>query len=379
MVITALAVWRIHTNKTPEKNKQAPSLVFKPAELTQASPLALGQSIELSGTVQAPDSVTIRAKAAGLLKGLNVTEGQLVRKGEAIGTLDLTELQSRLAERRAALAAAKTSMTQASIQWDANQRLAERGFLAPTAIESSRANLESARAQVQAAESALQTVQVQLRDADLVSPISGWVQKRLALEGEKLATEQPIVTVLNTDRLEIHTPIAVLDAQRLTIGRLQDFVVDGLSIPVKSQLSRIMANADMNSRSLTLVWLIQSPPPFTLRPGQFALAALDLPGLQERLTLPVEAIRQEAGQSVAWIIHEGKLQRKALVTGRRSPDGNRIEILDGLNESHRVLAVRFEGLREGQEANIENSDHPPNAAAKPGPTLRPAARSASKS
>jgi RND family efflux transporter MFP subunit len=377
-VIAALTAWRIHVSKAPEK-KQAPALVFKSTELTWASPLALGQSVELSGSVQAPDHVTIKAKAAGLLKSLNVTEGQWVHKGETIGMLDLTELQSRLAERRAALAAAKTLMTQASIQWDANQRLAERGFLAPTAIESSRANLESAKAQVQAAESALQTVQVQLRDADLVAPIGGWVQKRLALEGEKLATEQPIVSILSTDRLEIHTQITALDAQRLAIGRVQDFNIDGIDTPVKAQLSRMLANADMNSRSITLVWLIRTPIAFTLRPGQFALAAIDLPGLQERLTLPVESIRQEGGQSVAWIIHEGKLQRKALITGRRSPDGHRVEILDGLDASHRVLAVRFDGLRDGQEANISTADDPDNAAPRPAPATRPIAGSAPKS
>ncbi|NCZ83275.1 MAG: biotin/lipoyl-binding protein, partial [Betaproteobacteria bacterium] len=161
--LIALALWRMEKNKTPEKSDQLPALVFKAGELTQPGMYDIGRRIEISGTVHAPDSLTIKAKASGQLKSLSVIEGQLVQQGQSIGTLDLTELQSRLAERRAALAAAKTALTQASTQWEANQRLAERGFLAATAIETSRASLESARAQVQAAESALQTVQVQLR------------------------------------------------------------------------------------------------------------------------------------------------------------------------------------------------------------------------
>ncbi|NCZ30258.1 MAG: efflux RND transporter periplasmic adaptor subunit, partial [Betaproteobacteria bacterium] len=363
--LIALALWRMEKNKTPEKSDQLPALVFKAGELTQPGMYDIGRRIEISGTVHAPDSLTIKAKASGQLKSLSVIEGQLVQQGQSIGTLDLTELQSRLAERRAALAAAKTALTQASTQWEANQRLAERGFLAATAIETSRASLESARAQVQAAESALQTVQVQLRDADLVAPIRGWIQKRLALEGEKLAIEQGIVSILSTDRLEILTPIGAPDAQPLQVGRPQSFRIDGVNEPVQATLSRIMLSADPNARALTLVWAIAGSPSLRLRPGQFAIASIELANPHPRLTLPVDAIRQEGGKSVAWVIHEGKLQRKALITGKRSSDGNRIEILEGLSESDQVLAMRFEGLREGQMASVSHDARPKQPGAAP--------------
>ena len=107
-VIAGLAGWRLSGNKSSEKPNPAPPLVFQAKELTQASLAIIGQSIELSGSLYAPDSVTIKAKSTGQLKRLNVVEGQFVQRGQAIGSLDLTELQSRLAERKAALAAAKT-------------------------------------------------------------------------------------------------------------------------------------------------------------------------------------------------------------------------------------------------------------------------------
>lgn len=352
MAVAAGVIWRLRSNQAEEKVQALPALVFQAHELTKAKLDTVGQTIEISGTLVAPDSVTIKAKSTGQLKILNVIEGEYVRAGQPLGTLDLTELQSRLAERRAALAAAKTGLTQASTQWDANQRLAERGFLAPTAIETSRASLESARAQVQAAESALQTVQVQLRDADLIAPISGWVQKRMALEGEKLATEQAIVSILSMERLEIHTPVGALDAQKLQMGHVQAFRIDGIDGSVDATLSRVMMSADPNARALTLVWAIRPPISAKLRPGQFAIASIDLPGQTQRLTLPAEAIRQEGGQSVVWVIQSGTLQRKALITGRRTPDGKRIEILEGLDASALVLAMRFDALREGQAASV---------------------------
>ena len=110
-VIAGLAGWRLSGRKSSEKPDTAPPLIFQAKELTQASLASIGQSIELSGSLYAPDSVTIKAKSTGQLRRLNVVEGQFVQRGQAIGSLDLTELQSRLAERKAALAAAKTAMT----------------------------------------------------------------------------------------------------------------------------------------------------------------------------------------------------------------------------------------------------------------------------
>lgn len=367
-LLAASVLWRLQLNKREQTTKQLPALVFQASELTQARPATLGQTIEISGTLVAPDSVTIKAKSTAQLKTLTVIEGEYVRQGQAIGTLDLTELQSRLAERRASLAAAKSALTQASTQWEANQRLAERGFLAPTAIETSRASLESAKAQVQAAESALQTVHVQLRDADLLAPISGWVQKRMALEGEKLAIEQPIASILSTERLEIHAPVAALEAQSLPLGLAQRFQIDGVEQPVDARLSRIMVSADPHARALILIWAIQSAGSNRLRPGQFAIAGINLPGKTQSLTLPTEAVQKEGGQSIAWIIQDGKLQRKVLITGRRAPDGKRIEILDGLDASAQVLAMRFDGLREGQQASIKTfpgANEPTGEALKP--------------
>ncbi|NDH31307.1 MAG: hypothetical protein EBX72_12710, partial [Betaproteobacteria bacterium] len=155
------------------------------------------------------------------------------------------------------------------------------------------------------------------------------------------------------------------DAQPLQVGRPQSFRIDGVNEPVQATLSRIMLSADPNARALTLVWAIAGSPSLRLRPGQFAIASIELANPHPRLTLPVDAIRQEGGKSVAWVIHEGKLQRKALITGKRSSDGNRIEILEGLSESDQVLAMRFEGLREGQMASVSHDARPKQPGAAP--------------
>jgi len=59
-VIAGLAGWRLSGKKSSEKPDTAPPLIFQAKELTQASLASIGQSIELSGSLYAPDSVTIK-------------------------------------------------------------------------------------------------------------------------------------------------------------------------------------------------------------------------------------------------------------------------------------------------------------------------------
>ncbi|MFN4115718.1 MAG: efflux RND transporter periplasmic adaptor subunit, partial [Inhella sp.] len=125
-------------------------------------------------------TAVVRAKGGGILVALSSPEGSRVKAGQSLGTLDLEDMRQRVAERAASVEAARAQADQAQRNFLANEGLAKQNFIAPTALDSSRASFEAARAQAAAAQAQLQTMQVQLRQASLTSPISGWVAKRHA-------------------------------------------------------------------------------------------------------------------------------------------------------------------------------------------------------
>ena len=285
---------------------------------------------------------------------LKVAEGSRVRAGQTLGELDLADLNSRVAERSAALESARAQLNQAERQHAANLRLADQQFISGTALEASGASLESARAQFAAAQAQLGTSRVGLRDAELVAPIAGVVAKRHVLPGEKLSVEQNVLTIVDLARLELAGSVGTHEVSMLRPGMAVEVQVEGVAKPVLGQLERIAPSAEAGTRAIGVTITIPNPGE-VFRAGQYATARVQLRDETQRLTIPATAVTQTSGQEQVWVIEAGALVRRAITTGRRDAAQGRVEVLSGLPPSSQVLTARYDNLREGGKASVVSS------------------------
>lgn len=327
------------------------TLEFAASEVVAPQLTSLPVGIEFAGPLVAPGTAIVRAKASGTLLSLAVAEGSRVRAGQTLGTLDLAELSSRVAERGASLEAARALLNQAERQHAANQRLAEQNFISGTALEASSAALESARAQLTQSQTQLGTSRISLRDAELVAPISGVIAKRHALPGEKLSPEQNVLTIVDLARLELAGSVGTHEVALLRPGMAVEVQVEGVVVPVAGKLERIAPAAEAGTRAIGVTIAIPNPRE-AFRAGQYALARVQLRDETQRLTLPESAISQTLGQDHVWLIEAGVLVRRAVTTGRRDAAQGRVEVLSGLNPAAQVLTARYDNLREGGKAVV---------------------------
>jgi membrane fusion protein (multidrug efflux system) len=359
-IATAVAVGRGGKGEGPAANqakakgkdgKPEVTLEFSPREVATPTLGSLPAVITFSGPLVAPQTAVVRSKAAGTLLALNVAEGDRVKGGQTLGTLDLSELNSRLAERSAMVASARAQVAQAERTHASNQRLADQQFISANALEASRSALDTALAQSRAAEAQLNTVGVTRRDAALVAPIAGLVAKRHAVAGEKLSAEQPVVTIVDLRRLELAATVGTHEVSLLQPGLPVQVRVEGVADAVAGQIARIAPAAEAGSRAIGVTIAIDNPKE-AFRAGQYALAEVTLADPTQRLTLPETAIGSTSGQTHVWMIENGTLARRAVITGRRDPATGRVEIVQGLNPGAQVLAARFDNLREGSKAVV---------------------------
>lgn len=337
--------------KKEEKKPADKVLQFNPSEVVQPAQVSLPAFIEFSGALVAPNTAVVRAKGGGILVALSSPEGSRVKAGQSLGTLDLEDLRQRVAERAASVEAARAQAEQAQRSHLANEGLAKQNFIAPTALDGSRAAMDAARAQHAAAQAQLQTMQVQLRQASLTSPINGWVAKRHAVPGEKLQAEQPVLTVVDLSSLELAGLVGTHEVTRLQPGMKATVRIEGMPEPVTASIARISPQAEPGTRSIG-VTLAMSNPGELLRAGQYAVARVQLDDPQPRLTVPSTALVGTQGQQQVWVIEKGELKRRLVTTGRVDAEGGRVEILGGIDASAQVLAGRYENLREGAKAAV---------------------------
>ncbi|RZT93693.1 efflux RND transporter periplasmic adaptor subunit [Rivibacter subsaxonicus] len=354
------------------KGKEAaPALQFNSGEVAWPLREAMPQRIEFSGPLVAPRTAIVRAKAAGTLLDLSVAEGSRVRAGQSLGRIDLADLQARVSERSAMLESAQATLFEAERLHDSNQRLAAQNFISPTALQASNAKLEAARALLKSAQAQLDTTRIGLREAALVAPIDGIVGKRHAVPGEKLAAEQPLLTIVDLATLELAGTVSTHEVGLLKPGQAVVLQVEGMAEPVKGKIDRIAPAAEAGTRAIGVVVALANRDE-KLRAGQYATGEVKLADATERLTVPITAVGQASGQDFVWTVENGALVRRVIVTGRKDVAGGRVEVLKGLDAKAPVLAARFDNLKEGAQATIAGSAANPGAPAASASAPRPA-------
>ena len=334
-----------------KKDAAKPALEFQAGEVIKPTMAPMPGLIEFSGPLVAPNTVIVRAKASGSLDRLTVGEGSRVKAGQSLGQLDLEELRHKVAERNASVESARAMYEQSERQYKANQGLASQNFIAPTALDNSRAQLESARGQMLSAQAQLGTSEVLLRQAALISPIDGIVAKRHTLPGEKVAAEQQVLTIVDLSKLELAGLVGTHEVGKLSPGMTVQVKVEGSDEPVTARIARIAPAAEPGTRSIGVTLTLDNTGE-RFRAGQYAVARVELPDDKPRLTVPSTAVGAVSGQEHVWLIEKGMLVRRIVTTGRRDPREGRVEILAGVRPQSQVLGARFDNLKEGERAEI---------------------------
>lgn len=342
-----------HRDKAPQQAEVIVK-VFQANEVTRPQLKALSGQVDMSGVLIATELATVRSKVAGALMRLNVAEGQLVQKGQVLAELDVRDLISRTDERQAAVVAAQRNHQLSLVQHKANEDLARQSFISETALAASQANLASQLAQLKAAESAKLSHTKQLADAAITAPFDGVVARRMVTLGEKLSIDQEVFHLVNPRRLEFKTMVDSAAGQFLKPGLQVQIQFEAVATPVQGRIDRIGPGNDLGTRALPVyVSLAEPVTTSSIRPGLMGLAhhvyALD----QEGLTLPVAAVQEEGGKSIVWVIHDGILKRQTVSLGLKDAAGSHVYILDGIKASDTVLALRFEGLKEGLRVEVK--------------------------
>ncbi|MFT3665352.1 efflux RND transporter periplasmic adaptor subunit [Piscinibacter sp.] len=328
-----------------------PALEFGPREVVRPLATGLPLTLEFSGALVAPRSAVLRAKTAGTLIELAVAEGSRVKAGQVLGRIDLADIDSRVAERAATVESARAQLAQAERVHSSNQRLADQQFISPNALDASRSALDAARAGLDAAQAQLGTARLARRDGTLLAPIGGLVAKRHALPGEKLALEQPVLTLVDLAELELAGSVGTHEVALLAPGQAVRVRVEGVDADVEGRIDRIAPAAEPGTRAIGVTVRVPNRDE-KLRAGQFAVARLTLPDATPRLTVPLAALAGSPGQAQVWTIEGGVLALRSVTLGRRDEAQARVEVLGGLAPDAQVLALRFDGLREGRAAKV---------------------------
>ena len=342
------------------------TLQFAPGDLTYVEARPLGRWLPVSGTLQPVRQAIVKAKVAGDVHQITVREGEAVQSGQVLARIDTTDLDSKLVDRVGALESARAQLALAEKTRLMNVRLLNDKFISQNAFDSAESSFSVAKGNVKSMEAQVQLARNALKDAQAIAPLSGIVAKRHVQPGEKVAIEAPLVTVVDLRDLEVQALVPAVDVPELRIGMPVEFSVDGFGERrFTGRVERINPSTEAGTRAF-LVYVGLPNTDATLRSGMFATGRIALAASAPMPTLPMTAIRTEAGQTYVWAIDNGKLVRRIVALGRRDEAAGRVELKTALAGNVPVLASKFDNLKDGAPALVKAPTSSQNAtAAKP--------------
>lgn len=314
-------------------------------DIAEVASLNLTQTVAVSGSLQAIQTATVKARTAGELRDLTKREGDTVVEGEVLARIDSTEADARVRQAARQADAAQTQVDIARRALDNNQALVRQGFISATALETSTANLRSAEATHQAAMAGLDIARKGLADTTLRSPLTGQVSARLAQNGERVGVDVRILDVVDLSSFELAAAIAPADAAAVRVGQPATLQVEGLSVTLQATVLRINPTVQAGSRSV-LVYL-QVPAQPGMRQGLFAQGSINT-GQFTALAVPLSAVRNDKPQPYVQVLQEGKVKHVPLKPGALGVlNGEPMRVVEGLTAGTAVLRAQAGLIREG--------------------------------
>ena len=172
-----------------------------PAPTVQvASPLAkrVTNWDEFTGRFEASEQVEVRARVSGFLEALHFRDGQLVKKGDLLFTIDQRPYQLSVDAARAEVARAKAQVELTQSEVERAEALTQNRTITARDIDQRRANLNSAIGSQQGAEANLKTAELNLEWTQVRSPLAGRISNRRVDPGNLIAGGQSGATLLTT-------------------------------------------------------------------------------------------------------------------------------------------------------------------------------------
>jgi membrane fusion protein, multidrug efflux system len=344
--------------------RTAPAMEFTAADLVYASARPMSRFLPVSGTLQPLNQVVVKAKVSGELKEIAVREGDTVSAGQVIARFDTADLDAKLAERIGAMESSRAQLALATKTRAMNVKLLDQKFISQNAFDSSESGFDVASGNVKSAEAQVKLAQIALRDAMVQAPQSGMVAKRHVQPGEKVPFDAPLVTIVDLSNLEMQAMVPASDVPELKVGMTVDLGVNGFGERrFAGRIDRINPSTEPGTRAILVSVTLRNPDTL-LRGGMFADGRIALAASAPVTTLPMTAVRNEAGLTYVWAIAGGKLAKRVVVVGRRDDDNGLIELKSALPADLPVLGARFDNLKEGASVLVRSTLAP--SASRPG-------------
>ena len=278
----------------------------------------------------------LAAPAAGVILGVQVTEGQSVKAGDVIVRLD-----DRIAQ--AAVEKAGHAVEYAEQLVERQKKLKAVDGTSEKAIQEAQQQLAGARAELASAQAALAQVQ-------LATPLDGVVARVNVQPGQTVDPNMVVAEIVDLGRLAVTTDVPTVEAARLKAGQAAEVFAEG-SDQAAASGSVSFVGPSVDPKSGAVLVRVALAKDSGLRPGQFVRVRIVCEERAGRLAVPRDSVVKADNTQVINLVEGNQAKQKVVKVGLR--DGALVEVeAEGLKEGDLVVTAGAYGLPKETKVKI---------------------------
>lgn len=335
-------------------------------EVAKVKVMPMPVVIDAVGTMAAEQSVEIRPQANGILKQVAFREGESVRAGQLLFSIEAPELEAGVRQMNAAIARDQSQQKLTEAQRMRLAPLAEKSYITRAEYDQAVAAAQAAQASVAASRAQLDAARAQLSQSRIKAPVSGRTGRVTAKVGNLVTSNmaEPLVVInqLNPMLVSFTVPARAFSSlgdkqnmQQLQVGVLREGdkqpsatgKVVFIDNTINQQTGTLLLKARVENQD-ELWW-----------PGQFVAVRLVVRTDPAAIVIPEAAVQIGQQGNFVYTVEDGKAKLRPIVIDRQV-DKN-VVVAKGLQGDEQVITVGPQRLAPGTPVKISDGKKPEGA------------------
>ncbi len=290
--------------------------------------------VEAQGVVTSKNIVMVTPQMGGAITGLFLTEGQMIKKGQLVATIDNSVMKESLTEIKTQLDLATTLFNKQKTLWD-QQIGTEVQYL------QAKANKESL-------EKRIGTMNTQLGMSKVYAPISGTVEKVMQKSGEMGMPGVPMAQIVNVSDLKVVAKVGDTYVGSVKKGDAITVKFPDINKEFTTRISLVNALIDPASRTFGIEANIPNLGG-TLKPNQVAIININDLSTSNSLVVSQNVVQKTEGGDLVYVavVENGKKVAKSRIVKTGISYNGNVEILEGLTAGEMVITQGYQDLVDG--------------------------------
>ncbi|MFT6909156.1 MAG: RND family efflux transporter MFP subunit [Oleiphilaceae bacterium] len=330
--------------------EESQPLLTKKLKPVRTITVTLGaQSVKsFPGVVDATQSAEIGFRVSGVLKKVNVKEGEHVNKGQVIAELDQTDF-------KISLNATQSEFDRTSADFNRATKLIKKGAI-------SQSDFEKLKAQKNTAKSHLDSAKQNLKYTVLKSPFDGVLAKVYLSNFEKVSSSEKFAAIQDMSAFEVSIDIPesiMIKLKRHENNHEVYATFDGIherKYPLT--FKEISTRADEQTQTYAIKFIMQPPASINVLPGMsttvFAIEKND--EVNHDVYVPSHSVLEDSAGRFVYVAKqtnnkmEAIIERRSIVVGQLNENG--IQVVQGLNVNDKVITAGMSKVSQGLKVGL---------------------------